>query len=209
MFIPGLSVLHLPGLCAAVLVFGAIMYGSDSWWPQSEIRVCLFILFFISIGMVYAPNTRAVYNLLIDLGVTIFASICAAYWVINSRENLANLAKVWIVAHLCLGVFVLTHGGVGPGDFIGDENDVALVLAMSGPLLWYFASCKAFGVWRWASYATFVIVLVGVIVTGSRGGFLALVAALVSIWLYSHQKTRLIRIGVVVAIFGLAIGSQL
>jgi len=76
---------------------------------------------------------------------------------------------------------VLGGGGVilrGPGGLLLDNNDFALALIMNVPLMFYLGRTERIPLLRKACTAGIVLTVVTVLLTHSRGGFLALVATL-------------------------------
>jgi probable O-glycosylation ligase (exosortase A-associated) len=95
---------------------------------------------------------------------------------------------------LCLkmGGFGLVNGGVwlaqGYGGMIGDNNDLALALAITLPLAWF---CRDFFSQFYIKLGWTMIVLAGaaaVIMTRSRGGFLAMSVGMLCVLIFSKRK---------------------
>lgn len=91
------------------------------------------------------------------------------------------------------GLFSILSGGhsrvYGPADsFIADNNDVALAMNMTLPLLWYLGGIEKNKWLRRGLKAMFVLTIIAVIFTYSRGGFLGLVAVLMILILRSRRK---------------------
>lgn len=106
---------------------------------------------------------------------------------------------IWIIA-LSLGfygvkggIFTIVHGGVyrvqGPyGTFIGGNNELALALVITIPLIRYLhLQAKAFWV-RWGLASAMVLSAVAAIGSQSRGALLAMLAMGVFLWLKSRKK---------------------
>ncbi|MCC6669832.1 MAG: putative O-glycosylation ligase, exosortase A system-associated [Planctomycetes bacterium] len=106
---------------------------------------------------------------------------------VDSRQRLR-----WMLWTICLslaffgvkgGVFGVLTGGApilrGPGGMIEDNNDFALALVMNVPLLFYLARSEQRAWLRLAADVGVVLTLVTVLLTHSRGGFLAAGCALV------------------------------
>lgn len=116
---------------------------------------------------------------------------------ITDRQRLHWL--VWVIA-LSLGfygvkggIFTILHGGVyqvrGPyGTFIGGNNEIALALVITVPLIRYL-HLQATRIWvRWGLAAAMVLTGVAAIGSQSRGGLLAMLAMGVFLWLKSRGK---------------------
>lgn len=131
--------------------------------------------------------------------------------VINDRNKLRWLFLVMAVSIGLLGAKgglfgYLTSGQwkiFGPRDsFIADNNDFALVLTMTLPLLLYLAREEGRRWLRTSLYAMFGLGIVATILTFSRGGFLALTAVAFLLLLKAKRKALavvLVAVGLVVA----------
>jgi putative inorganic carbon (HCO3(-)) transporter len=93
------------------------------------------------------------------------------------------------------GLFTIMTGGhsrvLGPyGTYIADNNDLALALVMTVPLVWYLQA-QATNKWlRYALIALAVLTMAAAAGSYSRGALLAGGAMLVFLWLKSANKAR-------------------
>jgi putative inorganic carbon (HCO3(-)) transporter len=119
--------------------------------------------------------------------------------IIHKVEDLKRFA--WVVA-LSIGfygfkggLFTIMTGGhsrvLGPyGTYIADNNDLALALVMTVPLVWYLQA-QATNKWlRYALIALAVLTMAAAAGSYSRGALLAGGAMLVFLWLKSANKAR-------------------
>ncbi len=109
---------------------------------------------------------------------------------VNTKER---LRVMMLTIAVCLafygvkgGVFGILTGGAtilrGPGGMLEDNNDFALAMVMNVPLLWYLGSSEGHRRWlRRASRIAIILTTMTVLLTQSRGAFLALVA--VAVWI--------------------------
>ena len=133
---------------------------------------------------------------------------------INTREKIETL--VLIIA-LSLGfygvkggIFTIVHGGVyrvqGPfGTFIGGNNEMALALIMTIPLIWYL-HLNAKKIWMRHGYtAALFLCAIAVIGSQSRGALVGGVVMGAFLWLKTRNKmfTGLIMALAVAAIFSI------
>lgn len=94
------------------------------------------------------------------------------------------------------GVFTLLTGGeqrvFGPyGTFIYDNNDLALALIMTLPLVRYL-QLQATRRWQsWALLACMLLMILSIFATHSRGALLGMCAMALVLWWRSRQKVRL------------------
>ncbi len=116
---------------------------------------------------------------------------------VNTRQRLDGF--IWII---CIslgfygikgGIFTIIHGGVhhvqGPdGTFFGGNNEMALVLAMTIPLLSYLRTQETRGWLRLGLGAAMMLSAIAAIGSQSRGGLLGLVAMGLFLWLKTRNK---------------------
>lgn len=129
---------------------------------------------------------------------------------VDSRQRLRVI--LWTIA-LSLGFFgvkngvfgILRGGGQitrGPGGMLEDNNDFALAMVMNVPLLWYLGIAEGK---KWVRQATLVAMLLTVVVillTHSRGAFLALCMSMLWIaWRSGKLFRAVLVLGVVAALF--------
>ncbi len=149
--------------------------------PATVLMILLWVLFVVT--TVFAFNQEQAWTQLNKVS-KIFLMTFVTLILINSRLKLRVLLLVIALSvgiiGLKGGIWVLTSGGAnrvyGPdGSFLADNNDVALGLNMALPLLFYLAKDEQ-RVWlKNVIRACFVMSIIAVIFTYSRGGFLALV----------------------------------
>jgi putative inorganic carbon (HCO3(-)) transporter len=116
---------------------------------------------------------------------------------ITDRQRLHWL--VWVIA-LSLGfygvkggIFTIVHGGVyhvqGPsGSFIGGNNELALALIITVPLIRYLHLQASKNWVRWGLAGAMVLCAIAAIGSQSRGALLAIVAMGAFLWLKSRGK---------------------
>ncbi len=93
------------------------------------------------------------------------------------------------------GLFGILRGGQaitrGPGGMLEDNNDFALAMVMNVPLLWYLGLAEQHRQWVWkATRIAVALTVVTVLLTHSRGAFLALCAT--AMWI-AWRSGRLFR----------------
>jgi putative inorganic carbon (hco3(-)) transporter len=132
---------------------------------------------------------------------------------VDSRLRLRVI--YWTIA-LSLGFFGVKNGllGIarggsailrGPGGMLEDNNDFALALTMNVPLLWYLGIEAKGQPWvRRAAHIGVFLTVVTIVLTHSRGAFLALsMTALWIAWRSGHLARALFALAVMAAIFPL------
>lgn len=164
-------------------------------WTRETILLLIFVLWMcVTTYFAFYPelawiNFVKVFKVLLMTFVTLM--------VINNRERLNGL--IWVI---CIslgfygikgGLFTIMKGGVhrvqGPdGTFFGGNNEMALVLAMTIPLLAYLRLQEKR---RWLQLglgAAMMLSGIAAIGSQSRGGLLGLIAMGTFLWLKSRNK---------------------
>ncbi len=124
----------------------------------------------------------------------------------DSRRRLEILT--WTIA-LSLGFFGfkdgimgILRGGApilqGPGGMMEDNNDFALALTMGIPLLFYLGTLQERKWLRLGLYSTVVLTVITILLTHSRGGFLAVTAVLLTIAWRSRHRWKALSLGALV-----------
>ncbi len=117
--------------------------------------------------------------------------------VMQSRERIKAL--VWVSALSIAfygikgGVYTIAKGGhgmvLGPdGGFVAGNTEIALALTMTLPLMRWLQTQTASRWLRWALGVSMVLIVIAILGSYSRGGFLALAAMGVFFWLKGNKK---------------------
>ena len=144
--------------------------------PWSSVLTAQIVFLLAGAAMVpFAENWYAAYF----STRTVFSSVgiaLAMSWLFANREGMARFHPAWMLVIAWVGVFGITHGGTGPGGFLGDENDLALGCVSAFPFAFY--GFQLLGGWkRWAAAACGLVLVMATVVSVSRGGFVGLAAA--------------------------------
>lgn len=191
----GLQQLHLQFLIIAGLPLGWLVWSDRR--PAPVIAVEWIFLGWCLLTLPFAANHFAAYltsrimfgNLAVALGIS---------WILSDPRALPVAIWSWVAVMVYVAVFALVQGGVGPGGFIGDENDVALGLCTAVPFA--FFGVERFSGWRRLVCAGVLAVLVSATVaTFSRGGFVGLVVLSVYCVVVSRRRLRNIALLLVAA----------
>lgn len=164
-------------------------------WTRETILLLLFILWMgVTTYFAFYPHL-AWEGYVKTLKVLLMTFV--TLMVINNRERLHGM--VWIIA-LSLGfygvkggIFTITKGGVhhvqGPdGTFFGGNNEMALVLAMTIPLIRYLQLQERRHWLRMGLGAAMLLCAIAAIGSQSRGGLLGLGAMGLFLWFKSRNK---------------------
>ena len=200
-------------LAGATMIAGWLVYESHRrpfarWEFRTRLMVALAVLVSVSFALARVQEAYHVRYYVEFLKILLIALFTTGQ--VDTRERLRWI--LWTIA-LCLafyglkgGLFGLLTGGSailrGPGGMLEDNNDFALALVMNIPLLFYLGRSEGVG---WIKIATIVGVLLTIItilLTHSRGAFVALVAMLLWMaWISGHLFRATGALGVLAALF--------
>jgi hypothetical protein len=174
---------------------------SKKWTPQIKYTMAILVQGVFLMGI--ATNTfwafqgvRNIFQLSLQLMIPISFYFCCGF-------NLRRLLTILFLCGAYIGVYVITHGGHGPGDFLGDENDACLALVvLLAPALVFLAN-RGPGPKKILLFPTTLLMLAGVVATLSRGGFVGLLCVGAYIIYRSKAKMMMISAILVVCIAGL------
>ena len=127
---------------------------------------------------------------------TMFANVAIALaltWVCSNLRDFKRVIWIWVAIMTYQGVWSITHGGRGTGGFLGDENDLALACGTAVSLA-FFGMERLRGSARGGCAIALVTLIMGSVVSLSRGGFVGLVVASADCLAKSRHKLRALAI---------------
>ena len=166
------------------------------WDPILTAQVLLLAL--LAQGVFTATNNYAAYFTTRTMFGNVVIAV-ASTWLVADFRNLRLLVWTWVAVMSYCAVYALTHGGVGPGGFIGDENDLALGCTTALPFA-FFGFEWLRGWRRWLCLGLAILLISAIIASFSRGGFVGLVGAAAYCFYASRHKWRLLAAGLVAAL---------
>lgn len=189
--IPGLGALKM-GLILSVL--SALLWlarGDKTVLREPMIRTYIAFIVLMAASVPLAVNTFWAYKSTEVLTLFLLAAVLPAAAILTDPTRLRKFFQMWIVFHLLVALSALQRGGVGSGSFLIDENDLAMALGMAIPYAFFLSQSPTNKTWVKLFYLAGAGALVlGVIMTASRGGFVGLVACLGIILLLAKHKLR-------------------
>jgi probable O-glycosylation ligase (exosortase A-associated) len=170
----GLWILFFVTTCFALNQQGA--------WPQLEKVSKILLMTFVTIKLINSPSKLRWLLLVMALSVGLIG-LKGGIWAVGTGG---------------------AHRVYGPaGSFFGDNNDLALALNMTLPLLLYLSKDEPRKWLKWVLHTCFVMSIVAIIFTYSRGGFLTLLAVGAVLLIKARYKV-LAGIMIIVAVFALS-----
>ncbi len=181
---------------AVATLLGTLFTRDQRKLPVNAVTVtlALFILWMCitSIFAIYPDQIGEQFDKVMKIQFMIFVTLL----LLHSRKHIDLF--VWVIV-ISLGfygvkggIYTISHGGHGmvqgpPGGFIEPNNELALALTMTVPLMFYLReSPKA---WlRWGFTGAIVLTALSVLGSQSRGALLAVIAMAVYLWRHSKRK---------------------
>ena len=195
-------------IVAIVMIAGLVLNERKRPFARLDLRtalmVALVVLTLLSVLQGYKLDGHTWQRYLEFVKIVIIALVTTG--LTDSKRRLDQLV---LVIALSLGffgfkggIFVILSGGSpilrGPGGMMEDNNDFALALVMAVPMLYYLGLGQQIKWRRWAFHTAAFLNCITILLTHSRGGFLALAATLAVIgWRSKRRGTA----------FGLAIAG--
>jgi putative inorganic carbon (hco3(-)) transporter len=152
-----------------------------------QLTLMLWMLALLAVHVPFAVNRYFAYqeaeNFLLLLAFCVSVIIF-----VDSRERLLSLLRWWVLLALYIAAKTIRGHGVAGSSFLGDPNDVSLLLNTMLPFVLCLLVYEARRVFRVAYVAIALACIAGIVVTASRGGFVGLLALMAVIWLMSPRK---------------------
>ncbi len=188
---PPLAAAH-PGLLLSVaLVPFALLKFTDPVFKDTGIRCMMAFIGLGVLSIVYGLNYYWAFQETKQMAMYLLCVVVPLGLLITNMARLRQLIWLWLLLHCFVAAYAISNGGVGPGSFLLDENDLALALLMAVPYAYFLQ--KSTGVskkMRLVLIFSVILLLAGVVATMSRGGFVGLAVMTAAIAFMSRNKIR-------------------
>lgn len=183
----GIGVLR-PTLILTILMVIA-WFKSDKFYTVANPQIIrmVFMLFLLVIHVPFSVNESRAFNVTQGFLLCFPLSISIVLFV-DRFERLRSFMKYWNLLTGYIAVNGILGGGVAGSAFLGDENDFSLLMNVMLPFalcLFVYERQKA---QKLIYLITSLLCVVSIVISGSRGGFVGLIAVLTVIWLVSSKK---------------------
>jgi O-antigen ligase len=172
------------------------LFGPRTWSPVMTGQVAM--LLWCAKAIPFAWNTYAAYFVTRMMYGHVAVGIVMT-WICSSLRDFKRILWIWLVIIVYQAVWASLHGGRGMGGFMHDENDLALACVIALPLA-FFGFERLAGRARWACAVALGILVVAVVVSFSRGGFVGLAVASLYCFFGAKRKFGFVVLGAVAAI---------
>ncbi len=186
--IPGLSSIR-PGLITTLALILCLL-GSKQVrlvfsFPQIKRTFLFIVLLFTYIP--FAEGARVAF--LATVGMLLYLPfIFSCVLIINSKDKLLYICKVYVFILLFVCCYALLHGGSGPGGSINDENDLCLFIVCLLPLTLFVFVQEQKKLFRLFWLLVVLISLATIVTTFSRGGFIGMIVMGGVYWWFNKRK---------------------
>jgi O-antigen ligase len=201
---PGIVLLKLQMVIIVLIPIAWFLARSRPWSPLLTVQV--LFLAQNAAAVPFASNNYSAYF----ATRMIFGCVSIAVglsWLMSNRDGTRRLMWAWLLVMAYVAGWAVTHGGRGPGGFLGDENDLALACVTAFPLAFYgFEFMRGWR--RFACLGFAVLLAVAVVVSFSRGGFLGLAAGGLYCFIASRHKLRDLALLLVAALAFVGLAPQ-
>lgn len=180
--IPALSGLHIGKIAMVVsLILLCLTWKNDSpndfnLWQVSQVKYILIILGIMVLSIPFSLWRGGSVDFL-NNHVKLLLFVLLIIKGVKSPADIQKISWSYAITIMVLALFSLLNPKEVEGRIFAsstyDPNDMALVMAMSVPLLFYMMEAE-FGLKRLVLLATLLLMMTLVLKTGSRGGVLAL-----------------------------------
>ncbi len=181
-----LEVLHLPAIIVILLV-GALAQVPRLFQRHHQTTLFIALLVLMAVHIPIATNNFWAFHIARTMLITFVAYLGIVVF-INSTEKFNALIFMWLVIHGYLAISGIIKGGRGVGGFMGDENDLCLVLNMAIPFPLFLALHETNKTRKILYFALTLLLFATVVATVSRGGFIGLAAVGGYCWWRSKKK---------------------
>lgn len=206
--LPGVNIITRAtgGVAVALALLAVVVSGRLRRWQGLHVAAMLFVLTAAFNLMVFHSGLRP------PLKFWTFIQLFTVLWIM--WELAPSWSKlVWLLTGYVFGAYVAAIGQVlvyrhSAGNITrytvgGDANDLAMGLALALPMAWYLGMAHRRTILKWICRGYLPVGLMGVGLTGSRGG---MIVAIVGLLFVPLAMTRLTpgRLAAAIATLGLA-----
>ena len=165
----------------------------------------VFLIFVIGIAttVTTAMNNKMAYDVFQGM-LVYFIIFLMATNIIDSQKRLKVLIWVLLLVHFYFALKGIITGGFVGGSLMGDENDLALALNVMIPFAFFFLTGSRNKAGKLISFIILISLVLGVIASMSRGGWIGLMA--VGLFCILKSKRKLMSLGVT-ALLAIAVVS--
>ncbi len=224
--IPWENVLVFPGVGTISRVVGIVAFGvtavrvlltakvrrlNSFYWVAFAYLCWVLLSASWAVNTICSPVFGCPVRNTINQYLQFFVMLWVLWEVTPTRSRLVNLVQAYVLGAYVAASNTIYNYAIGAslkhayGRYAAegfDPNDLGMILALGLPMAWYLGSIATTTFMRWLNRAYFLVGIVAILLTGSRGGLLASIVALSVVPWTLTQVRRGVRIAAVVIMFG-------
>ena len=170
-----------------VFIYFIFISGEYHRVKSKQITLMWLFCFLLGCHIMFARNNYYAYattrNQFLFMPFILSTIIC-----IDTLDRLKKFINICIYIEIYIALYGLTHGGLGPGNYFADENDLCLYINMWLPFCYFLFLYEKKMKYKMVYLAGLIVGLLSVVATFSRGGFVGLVAMIIAIIAFSKKK---------------------
>ena len=170
-----------------ILTFFLMSRGGYSLTKSKQTTLMWLFILLLASYIPFARNNYYAYKTTISQ-LLYMPFILSVIVCINTISRLKRFIFICILIEIYIASYAIFHAGRGPGNYFGDENDLALYLNMWLPFCYFLFFAHKNIISKIIGLVGFFVGLASVVVSFSRGGFVGLVAMGFVAFLFSKKK---------------------
>jgi len=196
---------NAPALIGLYVIIAIFTRRGSSYWRHKRLNRNVLLLFaglftmMIITGFTGINVDNSMFAM--HLYMKGFVLTILIYLFVDSRKDIEKLARYYLAGAI-IGVLWIAweyfSDTMSGGDewtkraagLRADPNETAMLLVVGIPIAWYFAQQATHRYWKAAYYSAVPLIMWGMVLTGSRGGLLALVLVLALIIMNKPTVTK-------------------
>jgi probable O-glycosylation ligase (exosortase A-associated) len=190
-YIEPLKYLKIPFIISLLVIVILIKQPDKSIYRDKQIVYHGIFIFLMAVSIFYAVNTHYAYQSTVGMFTIFLVGVLPTVAYLNSVHRISRFYRAWIGLFVFLSIMTILHDGHGPGGFLLDENDMALALNMAIPYAFYLNKSPAMSsFWKMICLGAMLLMVLAVVATSSRGGFLGLAAVILGLVFFSQKRIK-------------------
>jgi probable O-glycosylation ligase (exosortase A-associated) len=190
-YVPFIAQLHVPLILSMLLLILWLAQGSKSVLKDPLILLFASFIIAVAASVTFAVNTFWVYQFTKVL--TIYFIVALAFSTFVRGPALYRFFSIWIGLQALVALNAALGGGKGTGSFLVDTNDLALAMDMAIPYAYFLGqSSHITKKMKILLRCTTALMMIGVIVSYSRGGFVGLIVVCLAFLAYSKNRASVL-----------------
>jgi len=182
----GIPVQRIPTLLAPMIGLVILMRGGDKraiHWPLLLFTGMHFVASLIAenAGLSRTPFKFMVYVVLL---------FAATVSYLDTAPKMITLLKLYLVGFIWFGLQGISDGQVNWHPLLANTDSYGPLMVISMPFSYFFALATTSTRWKWIARGTFLLSILGVVVSFARGAVLAAAVVLLYILWRSPHRTK-------------------